>query len=198
MGLSEQIRYSKVTSQPSEEPFDLTEAKLFLRVDGDSEDDLITSLITAARVICENHCESSFVTQSRTLKYDWFPACEFISLPYGPVSSVTSISYYDEAESSQTLSSSDYWVDTHSQIARIKVKNSWPATGETPGAVSIVYVCGYGAASAVPEPIKAAIKLVLGHLYEHREENNVVNLYEIPLGVQAILSPYVITQNAFY
>jgi hypothetical protein len=46
------------------------------------------------------------------------------------------------------------------------------------------FVAGYGTASVVPELAKAAIKLIVGHLYESREEASEANLKEIPRGAQ--------------
>ena len=51
-----------------------------------------------------------------------------------------------------------------------------------PEAVQIRFVAGYGAAAAVPEDIKEAMLLIIGHLYAHREENHDFELYEMPLG----------------
>jgi uncharacterized phiE125 gp8 family phage protein len=197
------ILYSKVTTEPASEPITLSDAKAHLHVDHDEENQLISLLLQSARETIEQRTNRSLITQTRTLKLDYFPqwitpdGWGQITLPNGPVSSVTSITYVDEAEDSQPLSASDYWVDTSSGIARIIVKTSWPATFTMPNAVTVVYVAGYGAASSVPAALKSALLLVLGHLYENREQVGDIR-YELPFGVDSLISPYVLEQSVKY
>ena len=98
------IIYSKVTTEPSVEPATSTEAKLHLKVDHTDDDTLITIIIQAAREIIEQYTHRSLITQSRTIKLDYFPDREIL-IPHGPLISITSIKYYDEDEAQQTLSS---------------------------------------------------------------------------------------------
>lgn len=197
------IIYSKVTSDPDAEPVLLAEAKLNLRVDNDEENALITILAQAAREMVEQRIGRSLITQTRTIKMDHFPlSSDTILLPYGPVQSVTSIKYYvDEVE--QTLSSSLYTVDTNSDIARIVIDDSWPSTDDDINVVTIVYVCGYGASSTnVPKPIKQAIYMLIAHLYENRQavvvSGSPTAVVEMPMGVEYLLSPYVLEQSVIY
>lgn len=192
------IIYSKVTTEPSVEPIILADAKIHLRVDHSDEDSLITILIQAARETVEKHTGRSLITQSRTIKLDNFPRTSILQLPYGPVSSVTSIQYSDEDDATQTMSASLYRVDTSSNIARIQVIDSWPGTYDKINAVTIVYVAGYGASgSSVPRPLVQAMYLILGHLYEHREHVG-EEMFELPFGATVLMSPYVLEQSVIY
>ena len=57
--------------------------------------------------------------------------------------------------------------------------------------VTVRFVAGYGAASAVPETVKAAIKLLVGHLYEHREAVTLGHLSRsLQYGLERLLWPY--------
>lgn len=188
------IKYSKVTSAPATEPIALQDAKIHLKVDGSEEDDLITIFIQSAREMVEQFTNRSLITQTRTLKLDYFPCNESITLTNGPVSAITSIHYYDEDETSTPLPSDDYWTDLSSDIPRITIKESWPSTKDMPNAVTIVYVCGYGSASNVPAPLRSALLLILGHLYENRQQVISGQAMEIPFGAQALMSSYVIDQ----
>ena len=52
---------------------------------------------------------------------------------------------------------------------------------------------GYGEASAVPRPIRQAILLLIGTMYENRESVLVaqgVTVAQLPFGVDALLMPY--------
>jgi uncharacterized phiE125 gp8 family phage protein len=197
------IQYSKVTVGPAVEPVDADSiAKLDLKVDQVEEDGLIDILIQAARELVEEKTQTSLITQTRVMKLDYFPDyC--ITLPFGPVQSVTSITYYDDNEDSQTFSSSNYYVDTDSKIARVIVKDSWPSTYDRPGAVTITYVCGYGlAGSNVPAPLRKAILLLVGHFYENRQNvivsGSPTGVIEIPFGAEVLIAPYVREQNIMY
>lgn len=195
------IIYSKVTTEPESEPITLDEAKIHLRVSHDDEDELITILIQAAREIIEQSLNRSLITQTRTIKLDYFPRCNHIVLPYGPISSQADnieVTYIDENEDSQTLSADDYWVDSSSNIPKIVVKNSWPSTFTMPNAVTVEYVAGYGEAVAVPKAIKQAIYLRLGHLYENRESVLTDQSYVLTIGEEALLSQYVVEHSVVY
>lgn len=62
------------TSAPATEPVSLIEAKEHLRVDWDSDDALISALISAAREFAESICRRVFITQSWKLVLDGFPS----------------------------------------------------------------------------------------------------------------------------
>ena len=192
------IIYSKVTTEPSIEPITLTEAKVHLKVDHTDEDSLITILIQGSRETIEQRTNRSLITQTRTIKLDYFPWSQTICLPDGPLISVTSVKYYDENLTFQTFSSSDYWVDTNSNIPRVIVKDSWPGTYAMPNAVEIIYSAGYGASgSYVPKALKQAMYLIIGHLYENREQVGDIR-YDLPFGVDHLISPYVLEQKITY
>ena len=202
------IAYSKVIYAATSDPISLQEAKTHLRVDHDDEDALINILKQAATEMAELHTGRSFVTQTRQMKLDYFPSGD-ICIQNGPLISISGtdtatspntlgITYYDDAEVLQTLSASEYWVDSSSNIARIIFKDSWPSTYDMPNAVIVTYTAGYGDAASVPAAIRQAILLILGHLYENRESVSVEQMYEMPFGSKALLGQYVVEQSVIY
>lgn len=56
--------------------------------------------------------------------------------------------------------------------------------------VEITFVCGYGDVADVPESIISAVKLLHSHLYENREATTAMNLNEVPLAVDSLLSKH--------
>lgn len=195
--------YSKVTEEPEKEPITLVLAKQHLRVDDDNEDELISLLIQVSREMAEKETNRSFITQERVVKLDYFPRCGEIKIPFGPVSEVSEITYFDEAEVEQTLDPSLYYVDLDSDIPRVVIKDYWPATFDKPNAVSITYTAGYGDNENVPGPIKSAMLLILGHLYENREQvitsnSGGIGAIVIPYGASVLLSQYVLEQTITY
>jgi hypothetical protein len=95
-----------------------------------------------------------------------------IYLDHAPLVSVDSITYTDVDGTTQTLSPSAYKVDNITEPGRIvpAYGTTWPGTRNEINAVTVQFTCGYGAAAAVPEPIKSWIKLRVGSMYENREE----------------------------
>lgn len=160
------------TVAPATEPLSLADAKLHLRVVSDDDDDLITALIQGAREYVETFLRRQLVTATWAMTLDEFPDSDGdITLPLPPLASVTSIAYVDGDGDDQTLDSANYTVHTNCEPGKITLAygESWPSTRDQPDAVTVAFVAGYGAAAAVPAGIVAAIKLVLGDLYENRE-----------------------------
>jgi uncharacterized phiE125 gp8 family phage protein len=200
----------KIAIAPIEEPVTLAEAQLHLRVDHNDELDLINSLLRTARDFCERFTNRQFVTATYDLTIDRFPTQSFwssmskayvwesgdIILPKPPLQSVTSITYVDGSGMSQTLSATVYEVDTGLQPGAIRLKydQMWPSIRDQKNAITIKFKAGYGPKESVPETIKAAIKLMLGHLYENREAtllaNRSLEISELPFGISSLLWGY--------
>jgi uncharacterized phiE125 gp8 family phage protein len=181
----------KVSTAPTTEPVSRTEMKLHLRVDHTTDDDLIDALIKSAREWCEMFEGKSYMTQTITAYLDNFS--NTILLPHPPLLSVSTVKYYDTGGTLQTLASSYYTVDTTAVPGRIYLAygQSWPATRDIPNAVEIIYTAGYHATQTttteVPARVKAAIKLIVGHLYEHREEATEESIVSVPFAVKNLL-----------
>lgn len=175
------------TVAPASEPVTLAEAKAHCRVDTDTENTLITALITAARETAEAETGRQLISATWTLKLDEFPEDDgCIELRHPPLSSVTSIVYLDADGASQTLSASAYQVDTAGTFGRIVLApgETWPTTeADRINAVTITFVAGY---TTVPETLKLAIKLMVGHWFENREETCDRNLYPVPMAAKAL------------
>ena len=187
--------YSRVISGPEVEPIDRDDiAKLNLKLESDStEDNLLDILIQAAREDIEEKTGRSLITQEREIKYDYFPCFDTIYLSHGPIQTVDAVKYFDADDEEQTLDSSLYWVDTHSPIPRIVIKNSWPAAKVRPNAITVEYTAGYGdAASDVPAPLKSACLVALAWLYENRDQAVPHDL------VSSLIGPYILTQDVSY
>lgn len=178
-----------LTTPATEYPLLLEEAKASLRVTTDDENSYIQSLIAAATGYVEQATARQLVSATWTLKLDYFPAIVYVPRP--PLRSVTSIQYVDTAGDTQTLASTGYRVDTATLPGRIEPAygESWPSTRDVSGAVTVTFIAGYGGASSVPEEIKLAMRLMVGHWYEHREPVAVGNIVsDIPMSVDALLS----------
>lgn len=183
---------------PATEPVTTAEAKTHLRVDVSTEDTYIGTLVTAARQWVELYTGRICVTVTVTEKWDSFPTCGnvlgvyYVSNPmelrYSPVSAVTSIQYTDTAAATQTWSNTKYVADIVSQPARVLPKNGevYPSTLAQAQAVTVTYSAGYADAASVPAAIKQAILLMVGDMYENREDS----IKRLPTAVEYLLQPY--------
>lgn len=159
-----------VVTAPTEEPITLDEAKAQLRVTHSHEDALISSLITAARDLVEQRTWRQLVTATFRLYLDRFPAGREIFLPRPRLAAVASIEYLVDGVW-VSLSTGRYTVDAVSEPGRVLVDTAgWPEADDTLNAVRIQFTAGYGAASAVPAPVKSAIKVMIAALYDNRDD----------------------------
>lgn len=150
------------------EPVSVAEAKTRLRIDDSDDDTDLTMMIAAARAMCEQQIDRSVASSTWELKIDAFPDGE-IRLLWPPIASVTSVTYIDLDGVTQTLSSSLYALDSHSEPGWLlpAIDTEWPDTLDTANAVTVRYTAGYGV--SCPESLKQWILLQVGHWYRNRE-----------------------------
>jgi uncharacterized phiE125 gp8 family phage protein len=184
---------------PATDPLSLAEAKAHLRATHSSEDGLIAGYILAAREFVEDATHRKLIIQ--TLDYtidDGWPCVMArgyyrtrIELPVKPVASVTSISYVDSGGASQTLAADQYVVRTDGPVPYIEPAYdvSWPSVRCQSSAITIRFVAG-SALGDVPNPLMQAMRLLVAHANENREAVANGTFIEVPLGVEAYLSPY--------
>lgn len=124
----------------------------------------LTGFLVAAREYGETFTHRQFITATWDDKRPGFPCADVIELPLAPLVSVTSVSYVDTNGVTQTWSASLYTVDApvgpKARFGRIvpNYGQVFPSTRDVVNAVTIRFVAGYGAASAVPTLVKACLK----------------------------------------
>ena len=180
---------------PSVEPVTTAEVKTHSRIDTSADDAYIDTLIVSARKSVEAFTGRALIDQTWDLSMDLEPSLSVLRLPLPPLSSVTSIKYYSEADVETVYATTNYRVDTsESQGGRVALRDGhvWPTDIRYTNGIIIRFVAGYGAtAASVPEPIRHAIKLLAAHWYENREPVNVGNIVNpIPLMEQHLIWPF--------
>src|SRR5689334_6458680 len=111
-----------LVTPPAFEPVSLDEAKMHLKVDTTDDDELIASLITAARVRAEWHTGRAFVTQGWTLWLDDWPQTNCVEMRLPPLRNLTEIWFYRADDMAVLLDASKYQVDAASEPARVMLK----------------------------------------------------------------------------
>jgi len=150
-----------LVTAPTEEPVTVLEAKkqVELPLSQTNHDEHLLRLIVAARRYAEHETGRQICTAVWDYYMDRFPcAYEPIYVPLPPLQSVV-ITYVDSAGTTQTWSSSDYVVSTSREPAVIRPAygDAYPTPRSQPDAVKVRLTAGYGAATAVPEELKAAM-----------------------------------------
>ena len=161
-----------LVTAPTIEPVSLAEVKAQARILDNNTDDVLASYITVAREAAESHMGRGLLTQTWKLVLDGFT--NDIPLPMAsPLQSVTSVEYYDDDGTLQTLATTYYGTDLVSRPGRVVLKpeQSWPSvqSDRRNGAVIITYVVGWTTAAAVPERIKQGIRQYVTYLEMDRD-----------------------------
>lgn len=119
-------------------------------------------------------------------------------LPYPPHIDILSLKYLDSDGVLQTLDSGLYALDDREIVPAYGT--AWPRVRASRGAVQVRYRAGYAAdpaaetlVAAVPEPVKAAILLIVGDLYRFRETavaGTIATAIPMSAAVENLLAPY--------
>jgi len=162
-------------------PVTLEETKVYLRVDIDEDDDLISAFIESATEQVQIFTNRQLITASFDMFLDGFEprTCTgAIEIPKGNVQTVDQIQYIDSNGDNQIWGTSNFEADTNRQISQFRPANSnaFPSTDDVYNAVTVSFTAGYGLATDVPQAVKQSIFLMVSDAYEHREEQSEIKL----------------------
>lgn len=175
------------------------EAKLHLRLissldeaeDYTDEDTLIENLIKAAYRYAEEETRTTLERRTRTLVLDAFPSGKrAIEMPWTPVEAVESLEYIAPDGVEQSLDVETLRLDTRPIYPLLAPQwgSEWPATTDEPECITISVTAGH---EKLPGDIRAALLLLIGHLYENRESVVIGTISsEVPMGVAMLLAPH--------
>lgn len=172
----------ETVTPPPVTPITLAEAKANMIIEHSDDDTFITSLVAAASSWVASYLNIDVVKTDYKQSIDCFP--EIIELFRSPIQEVTSITYLDTDNVEQTLATSEYEVDLYNREIYEAYNVSWPSTLSHRGAVRVNFSSGFYTVGSsdftadIPQDIKSACLLIVGDLYEHRERQQDINLYE--------------------
>jgi len=206
------VSWTMSGSSPNDrvEPLDLDMTKKALRITSTSDELLVASWIAAARSYFEEQTGRQAVDAVWEWGLDCPPCVRTLQVPRPPLVEVESITYDDANGDEQTLDPSAYRVlpsilpanagspddpvaiDPHCAPGRIEmISGIWPATNGRIGSLRIRRRCGYGAsADKIPQLLQAALYLLVGHFYAHREEVTDEPLASLPMGAAMIIQAF--------
>ena len=178
---------------PQIEPISVEEAKVYLKVDYDAENEIVSALITAARLNIERVTRRVLIDQHWRLFLDRIPDNNLVELGIGPVREILQAVYYDEDGEQQTISPTDYVVDVSGVPARLKFNlNVSHKNVRAINGYEIDFVAGFGPTTLdIPHDLRHAILMLVTHWYQNRSAViSDMNGATTPKGVNELLQPY--------
>ena len=152
------------------EPVTLQEAKDYMRISSNAEDDLIEELITSARERIEKYTGLSLGL--KTLKAYWFYFHIPAEIPYGPVTAINSVVDDNDVELEYTARGLQY-----------KTLEAYSTQG-----LAIEYEAGF---AVCPKGLKLAILKQVSTDYENRENYSLYDqAYELSSDAKRQAQPY--------
>lgn len=146
----------------------LDEAKEYLKITHDLDNRTITNLIE--RII--NDMEGYMWISLQASTYKVYTDAAFfrngcIPIRRGPAATITSVEYYDETNTLQTLGASNYFVSRGVPDVILREYNvTWPTIYSRRDAVVVTYTTN----PTVESKVKERALIALAYLYEHRSE----------------------------
>ena len=175
---------------PAIEPVTLAEAKTWLRVDDSAEDDLISALITSARLVLEAASRTLFIEQTWRLVYDSWPSGGILPIPLAPLRTLDALRVFDANNVAQNVPAADYVLDSAPMAARIYFVAAPPPPARPVAGIEAQLTLGYGAsAEDVPAPLRQAIKMLAARWYENRGDA-AADATGLPGEITALITPF--------
>jgi len=179
------------TTGPEGEPVTLAEAKAHLRLQHDSEDELVTGLIRAAREEVEAATGLALMAQTWRKVLDRLPRDRIVRLTPHPVRDVLSVTVFGEDGEGSVVDPASYSVDAASRPARVHFETPLAPTASLNG-IEVEFVAGHGEAGTdVPDLLKRAVLVLVAHWYEFRGVYGASGQpVSYPAGYERLIAPY--------
>jgi len=176
---------------PATTPITLAEVKAQLRVEHTDDDTLLTRLITVAVAYTDvmGALGHAMISQKWGQWVTSTPP-QSVKLILGPVIQVNAVKYYDTDGDLQTDTLSNYQVTGTSFASYVEPAEGfdWPVTQDRADAIRIEYTIGYGEATTdIPDTLRHALMLLVGHWYDNRENTAMDELSNIPYGFDMLV-----------
>src|SRR5665213_804094 len=138
---------SILLSGPAVEPVSLDDAKAFLKIEIDDDDDVIAALIAGARVHVEAQTRRALITQSWRIIRDAWPRDGRVPVLPAPLRALTAARVYRLDGTTQSLDVSDFVIEAGAAPAVISFSAPPPAPGRVVAGIELDISAGYGDAA---------------------------------------------------
>lgn len=161
--------------------------KAFCRVDHSDEDSLLATL----RSVAFRHIEAItgvwMGDRAAVMYMDSFTHGQRI--PAHPVNAISSVEYLAQDGTLTELAEGFWYADLISNPGRLYFHDIPSLQEFKVNRVKVTMDVGH-AEDSCPEDLVHAVKLLVGHLYENRQEADTQQLRSIPHGIHALISPH--------
>ena len=170
----------------------LSEVKSFLRVDHNSDDALITSLIYGVVGYFENRTNRYFTAQSWTASFPRTESSGYVEIQRGWLNTISEVRLYNENTSLFEVTT-DFYLYPSNNFSRVIFPSAISDPDNAPFSIEIDFICGI---ASIPEALKGALKSHINYLYENRGDVESVGSLNAPLeseliyGQHRIISTY--------
>ncbi len=175
---------------PASEPISLDELKEHLRFDSDEEDTLLARLISTARGHVEAATKRVLITQTWRAFLDRWPVKRRVILPVAPVASIAEVRVLNDAGDASVISASSYMLEKARVPNMMILQSAILAPTAYANGIEIDMSCGYGAANAVPAPLREAVLRLAGQWFEQRVDTGRLTLNAPSSVIEALMAPY--------
>ncbi len=187
----------KLKIAPSTLPVSMSAIKAHLAVDFDDDDDLIEACVKAAVSRLEGYrgeLKRCLINQTWEQSFCCWPGTSPFKLWFPDVSGAV-ISYVGEDGVSKQVDSSVLELDESVNGAELYLAKSFAPPGLSRAKrypVKVAYVTGFGdQPEDVPAAIRSAIKMMVGHMYNTREDVVIGSVaISVPRSSKFMLEPY--------
>ncbi|WP_039455872.1 head-tail connector protein [Candidatus Jidaibacter acanthamoebae] len=138
---------------------DITQVKNFLKIEHNTDDDLIKTMINAAVEVCENYTGLALINQEWLIQFSDIATYK-IELPIRPIENIkqVEIRYHDGSKMKYGLE--HYSLDQNCLLLHVT-----PIAAQ----IDIICKCGYGSSfAAIPAHLGSILLEHVAHLYESR------------------------------
>jgi uncharacterized phiE125 gp8 family phage protein len=183
---------SILLTAPAVEPVSLDEARAFLRVEHNDDDEVIAALIAGSRIHVEAQTRRALITQGWRITADSWPQDGRLTIVPAPLQALTAARVYDVDGNAQALDLQAFVPDLGAS-ALVFAPWALPAPGRLAAGIELDVTIGYGdAAIDVPEALRQAIRLLTAHWYDNRGlvAAGSTQAAVLPQTVAALIAPY--------
>ncbi|MFC7053819.1 head-tail connector protein [Hansschlegelia quercus] len=170
---------AQILTAPAAEPISLGQAKAYLRLEHDAEDELVASLVAAAARQVEALTRRVLVAQRWRFSAAFPCGGGSIALKPRPVREVEAVRLQRADGGWTTLSPEQWRFDSGAE--RLTILAAAPAGRMVEADLAV----GYGDPEDVPESLKLAIRRLTADFFERREARG-----ETPADVASLVAPY--------
>ncbi|MGW6776605.1 head-tail connector protein [Brucella pseudogrignonensis] len=156
-----------LVTPPALEPVTIADARAFLRISTDSEDDVLRRIIKTACELVEAETGLALVDQTWRLRVDRWPRSGRLAIFKYPVKAVTAVVAYRPDGSAIGMEPEEFMLQHGRRPQRVYMAQYPDA--QTFCGLEVDFIAGFGETGVeVPDALKQAILTLTAHLYENR------------------------------